>query len=258
MAGGLGSQLLGMMEGLTRRKLGQKVSIDTSYFSPQHDHLTQHDLDVVHRAWELDRYGLFPENFDMSRPPLRQPPDPHDSRRYSGELVRKIWNEDWSDVFPIAAETEQALTEIGLKTSDDFASVHIRRGDYLAVSSRVLSIDETLLMVGALKDCLPRTVIFFSDSDFSDQDKQSVHGSCLSSDIHFANFNDIHVVHGIMRKSRVLVCANSTFSWSAGILNTVPGATVLAPQHFFGLGKGVVNGYFQAGSDWMIRRPGGA
>jgi hypothetical protein len=62
------------------------------------------------------------------------------------------------------------------------------------------------------------------------------------------------LVHDLMRESKLLVTANSTFSFTAGLLSK-PETLVFMPMTFYGGPKGILQGAkFRSSSDFFLMR----
>ena len=131
-----------------------------------------------------------------------------------------------------------------------FTVVHIRAGDYLNVSTRYIQIEEVLPILSQIK--VDRSIIFTSDTKFSEQQKEKMSNQLSLHDVIFLDEPDTdqHQIHCLMRHANTLICSNSTFSFSASVLREVP-MKVLAPTHFFGR-ESKHNALFQSKSNWMF------
>jgi hypothetical protein len=250
--GGLGTQLLGLMLFELRRSLDPRVTCDVSYFA-QGLFAPEETAGATQRPWELDRYGFELDQFASTpNPRIRMRLSPDDQAAVDAPYVARLARSEWAHRIPPVAETAPALARVGLAPGDQFASVHVRRGDYLKVSSRVLSLEEVLSACQRLGSLLPENVFIHSDDDFTDREKLQISSELDARHCQFLVGGDQHVSHGIMRCSDVLVTANSTFSWTAALLSTKPHATALIPQDFFGPDRLRVNRLFQATTDWAL------
>ena len=254
LEGGLGSQLLGMMTYLTRRQNDRRWKCDVSYFFPEVREPTFVGAGV-RRPWELDRYGyeLHSPAFTTSRRSYFRR-DYESEARDETETLAKISTRNWSTAFAIPPEARMRLNQLPLGGSARFAAMHVRRGDYLAVASRVVSIQESLGMARRLRALLPDTVVLLSDDPFTDSDREQVAEDLSGLNCIFLEERDPHISHGIMRLSQVLVTSNSTFSWTASVMMEQDDAIALAPLKFFGEHQSALNSMFQASGDWMLLR----
>lgn len=228
--GGLGSQLLALIRLLNLKHYGHKASTDTSYFYPKED-----DFRTVQRPWRLDRYG-YPiskiEAFHDSRvlPTLRSIAGKEKS---NWEFARQIL----SSRFPLnETALENLLDSIGLSIKEEFSVVHLRRGDYLIDSSRVITDSEVTTFLKRFPNLLTKNLIFLSDSTLKIQHDKNLksalaqHGISVFT-IEGTNFDEI-TIHDLMRRAKFLLCSNSTFSFSAAVLADKDSVAV-APINFF-------------------------
>ena len=203
--------------------------------------------------WELNRYGvdlgdpgfIRSRRYFLRRGYLKQA---HIDREFAERLIAPKWNQ----AFPVVGDAVICAQSLGLLDGGDFACVHVRRGDYLKVSSRVVSFEESLHFVARTSLLLPRRIIFLSDQAFSDNERLSAMTLLPRHDCIFYSHDDQHVVHGIMRLSNVLITSNSTFSWTAALLASDPANLAFSPQDFFGSGMEALNAVFRRTSKWMI------
>ena len=117
---------------------------------------------------------------------------------------------------------------------DDFAVIHIRRGDYLNVASKVVSTEELIKFVDKIKKLLPENVLISSDSLLPTSEKDLFSNTFAESNLVYVDpHEDPVIVHNLMRSSTVLVASNSTFSFTAGLL-AKNGCMVFFPTNYFG------------------------
>lgn len=254
LEGGLGSQLLGMMTFLTRSQDDSRWKCDVSYFFPEVKEVTFVGAGV-RRPWELDRYGypLHSPSFICSRRSFFRR-DYESGARDEAETLAKISSLNWSSRFALPSEARKKLHQFPLGGSGQFAAIHVRRGDYLAVASRVVSIRESLAIARRAKSLLPDTVVLLSDDPFTKSDREEVLRNLPGLNCIFFEERDPHVSHGVMRLSQVLITSNSTFSWTASVMMEREDAIALAPLKFFGDRQAALNSMFQASGDWMFLR----
>lgn len=256
LEGGLGSQLMGMLLFEVRRLQDPATQCDVSYFFPE---IFQPQLTdgATRRPWELHRYGI-----DLHDPRFvrhrwyRLRADYETRARDDEPYAASLAGNHWSTLFPIVDAARQRVQDLGVGDADGYASVHIRRGDYLKVSARILDLPEVLDFVRSLHSLLPERILFLSDDDFLPAEMDQVRTLLAAKECLFVNESDQHVVHGMMRLSKVLITSNSSFSWSAGLMLERPDAMAFAPEHFFGTTAPHLNNVFQAPARWMIVGPG--
>ena len=139
------------------------------------------------------------------------------------------------ELFPIdKAATSKILSHYGI-AGNNFDAIHIRKGDYLRVASRVITVSENAAILTKLRNQLSKELFVFSDTALSESEKEVVKVAAPHSNTHFLSEDDLEggTVHDLMRLSKVLITANSTFSLSAGILASKE-TVVYSPLLFFG------------------------
>lgn len=255
LEGGLGSQILSTLEYVSTNK-----AIDISYFTNPPEATTD-GPDIW--PWELSRYGI---ELSFFRNRVRKKPHRWQfalrPQIYGGDLSTSSeyeipWKIDGGiDLFPInEADALEVLTSYGID-DNEFGAIHIRRGDYLRVSSRVISIEENIGILTRLKSQLPRCMFVFSDTTLKKAEIEEIRASAPNIKMIFLSENELEngTVHDLMRMSKVLIAANSTFSYSAGLLARGD-TTVYCPLIFFG-GKGdyLKSRIFNQAGDYFLLR----
>lgn len=254
--GGLGSQIISYMLVDTLLAQGKRPIVDFSYFD---DEIT--DSNLSQWKWELSSFGI-----DEVKYRIQFKIGPGDrfllslikaTRGFSGrskneaQLIQKCDLESISRELSIPEGTHSALEELALKPFQ-YSMVHIRKGDFLKVSSRVISASETLEALKKFRNLNFGNTILVTDGEFSEEEIQAIYSSSIFNSIILLENNKYtnHTLHGMMRLSRILVTSNSTFSWTAGLLNRHPESIVLSPTHFF---RNPLNDeLFQTTSSWMV------
>jgi len=232
--GGLGSQILGVISFWERQeRYGvAKARCDLSYFKSQN----RGEL----WDWELDRYQI----------------DLKDLQRYESGTIRNIlklksdflseleidsgyWiqaRKKYLDRFhfdPVLANNfKEKFTEF--KNVHSYGAVHIRRGDYLKVASRVIKFNEYLALLISIRKLIPKDLLIISDSPLHEKEKEEL--GDLFGDYHNLIFLDDpqldpFLIHCILREADVLVTSNSTFSFSAAVLGK-SGQLAFSPVNF--------------------------
>ncbi len=233
LEGGLGSQILGTLEFINTDKL-----IDISYFtSPPKAEDAGPDV----WKWELGRYGI-ELNFFQNR--LRKTPykwyralkpQVQDLNLSTSGKYANPWSIEGGDLFPInKAATSNILSSYGIE-KNCFGAIHIRKGDYLRVSSRVIGTKQNAAILTKLQAQLPREIFVFSDTPLQPAELGELKAAAPHLNMTFLSEEDLGsgTVHDLMRISQVLIAANSTFSFSAGILASKE-TVVYCPLLFFG------------------------
>jgi hypothetical protein len=237
--GGLGSQILSYIE---FAKNPRRVDLSYFRFPPT---IYQNGPDIW--SWELDAYGIHLESFKdyektkrfnpwVMRRPTTMDSVKHILKQEEKKKERTTWSSDKiRQCFPI---DQNALGSICKKHQIELnktSTIHIRRGDYERVASRLVEYWEYEDLLKSVSPFIEKNLLFISDSGLPIEVKQNFIDSFPDRTIKFFTSHEISTksAHDIMRMSKVLITANSTFSISAGLLsdeNTI----VLSPIDFFG------------------------
>ena len=237
-AGGMGTQILQAATFLHLRGAGREVYADLSYFDRPLRLAMEGDRGVAtHWHWQLDHYGLTQDFF------LEAPKRPHDR---SCRIIA-----DGAEMMKIGIA---ALTQNQIRRQFDdpiksplvsssvaegsFFCVHIRRGDYLNVASHLLT-DEYFISISKKFSKLFYKAVVLSDSLLGNSLKKEF--MSIFPDSIFLDQADPKDCHRIMRNAAALVCSNSTFSLTAGLLNA--DGLVFLPKKWF------------AEKDFLIEKP---
>ena len=219
--GGLGSQILGAISFWEHQeRFGvEKAKCDITYFStPKREGLWN---------WELDQYQISLtelKKFESVgfRNILRMKSDFLSDL----ELNANYWIEvrkKYLDRFQFDSNQVDALREeiTGLEIKKSYVAVHIRRGDYLQVASKVIDFAEYLNLLLTIRELIPTDLLIVSDSQLHEKEKETLcnyfgnsHNLVFLDDPQLDTF----LIHCILREADVLVTSNSTFSFSAALL----------------------------------------
>ena len=235
LEGGLGSQIIGVIYfwNLASNTKDRKVSCDLSYFN---DSRSSESL----RPWALDVFGI----------PLNEFQKYEKKSKLSKFFLKKDYLTDQElevDYWGVAREKyikrfnyspeimiEYFRAKIKLDLQEEYTAVHVRRGDYLQVASLLVSTNQYVELLESIQPLLSNDIVFVSDSKFSESEIELL-TQAVGSDrkCHYLDSPDIEpfAVHCLLRSSSVLVCANSTFSFTAGILGK-NGQRVFSPLNF--------------------------
>ena len=255
LEGGLGTQILGMIAFHYLSFIeNRKVNLDLSYFKVNNLlPLTREDGLTVW-PWALGRYGFDLESLRQSSPANRLSLKKRGGWVFNNDLsvikiLEKALDYKWNHLFPFK-ESTSLLNQIQEKTGMSFTVVHVRGGDYLKVSSKVVSIEEVLPVLKNIK--IDHHIIFTSDSQFSKKDREYITNQLDLNEVLFLDNPDIdqHEIHCLMRHANFLICSNSTFSFTAALLAETD-TKVLAPTNFFKGNASENNFLFQKNSKWM-------
>jgi Glycosyl transferase family 11 len=232
--GGLGSQILGAIAFWNlQAKLGEEnVRCDLSYFSQ-----------------EAQSKGLWPYELEKFNVSISEFKKFESTSKWSilkakrdfltnDELAHHYWEEsrsrfqskfdyDRNEIFKYFREI------IELELDEPFTAIHIRRGDYLQVASKIINVDEYFQLLKVLSNLLFGKVLIISDSVVSDEDRSKLQKVLHSSQVIYLDAPglDAFRTHCLLREAKLLITANSTYSFSAGLLGR-QGQMVFSPMQF--------------------------
>ena len=256
--GGLGSQLLAYIEYENKKRIfGSQANSDTSYFIE--DRVFEHESGLVHWRWRLDHYGITLQRINAEKPAVqgknsRRRPTVQERQKFC--LSNRIFGVTSEILYQLPVKStpleRNKIFFAGLEASE-YGVVHIRKGDYLKVASRVIKVSEVIRTLEILKNDLPPTLIFVSDGEISEleknQVKEAIDGGKKTISVNYFDSTypviDETLVHDLMRCAQLLITSNSTFSLSAGLLNVRPDKRVLIPVSFFGESDQEINEIFR-------------
>jgi hypothetical protein len=246
--GGMGSQILSFMQHQILLETNPKAKLDARYF------YTPAPKNTKVWDWELSEYGHPLPKLDVSlRAKLRYLGRESTTRASKSNLT--IWEEiskrRFQSLFPLHESTADLKKLFDISENQSFAAIHIRRGDYLTVSSKLIAVEEYLEMIERMSSNFDLRVLVFSDDPFSDLDQARINSACRGQ-VSFITGLDQHGVHGLMRCAATLVTSNSTFSLTAALLSEHTNPTILAPTLFFSNQNRDVNLLIQQLSRWMF------
>jgi hypothetical protein len=230
--GGLGSQILSYILFRYKIEKNEKISCDLTYFnnimSDYHE-----DKKVSLWSYKLDNYGIpmtkLPSKIKKSRLKLRPKFIPLDFSNISNDLLNKVK----SEIKVNKKLLETYLMSHNVKADDPYAVIHLRKGDYLFVASHLIGEEQVINLISKISDFLPEKIFIASDGQIDNSlfawfkvNRPNIQLIQAESDI------DTFILHDLMRNSRLLVAANSTFSFSAALLSSEKTISFI-PQIFY-------------------------
>jgi len=249
--GGLGSQLIGAFSYYFFSSTSEysKVLVDDSYFDIT-DPSKSSDLSFWN--WELDRYGLQRLNFSRPRGISKV------VCKFLKPIEFKADVDFWYFVksnlkskFPIDRKSVNVFLE-NSQVLSDYGCLHIRRGDYVRVASKLISHEEYLSLLAKITDCLPVQMIVFSDELILEEWKVKYRHSLGEKTIFITDDSlEPGLIHDVMRLSKVLITANSTFSFTAGILAD-SNSVVYSPINFYGPEQSNMENNFRTAGRFVV------
>jgi hypothetical protein len=263
--GGLGSQILAYIEFINRRNNSSQFTFtETSYFDV--NQVFNQENGVTHWQWRLNEYGVELEEMRKF--------SKYNSKRIS-KLRRPNGNEysEYIKKHNLWSPTKNVLEELPIKSSKeyrekvffsgrrifDYGVVHIRKGDYLNVASKLIDIDDIEKIMIKLKLSLPKNLVIVSDGIITTSERKKLNSAysvfTLSKIEYYDKSNsniDETLVHDLMRSANFLLTSNSTFSFTAGLLNNVDNRLVVFPSSFYGGSDIVSDSLYQTHSKYCI------
>jgi hypothetical protein len=239
--GGLGSQILSFIEFQEKNKNSDKpVSVNLDYFSGVSSDYTD-ETGLSRWSWKLNHYGIDQSIFEQENFFKKLYKKYLLTRSSSISEVfynfRETKKQQYENSFPINEIATSAYLELILGSKNvEYCVVHIRRGDYLSVATKVVAVDELTRLIQKIKHLLPKIILISSDSYLTSLEKEKL-AECLPGFTHkyIEPSESPFLVHDLMRTSKVLIASNSTFSFSAGLLAN-DDCLVFFPTKYFGEG----------------------
>lgn len=265
--GGLGSQLLSFIEfqNKTEKFEGPQFA-NLSYF--ESNRVFQHENGLTHWKWRLDHYGHQLEDFNTLSEEdkfasYRRPTATEQVQHLVSNQLLKVSVETLSALPILSTKSQRNEVFFNGSDTDDFGVIHLRKGDYLKVASRVLGVQDLLGTLSSLKAILPTSIVLVSDGRLDEAERISIERVLSGSSVSTLRFHDGSssqvdetVVHDLMRRARFLMTSNSTFSFSAGLLNTVADSLVVFPLDFYGDNPGDMSFQFRSKAQFGILERG--
>lgn len=261
--GGLGSQILSMIQLMNlSRGTNVEVAANCDYF--ERNEVFTHDNGLTHWKWALDRYGIHREELVLKfkakasrrREQLRLSPSEFSEFICNNSLFRV--DDEIKSNFPITTLAEdRSIAFFEGRTVTAYAVIHIRKGDYLKVASKIVKVDEVVSFLDTVRAFMPKEVIVISDGEFTHQEISSFEWVLPSESGFQLRFYgseskfDEYLCHDLMRLADFLVTSNSTFSFTAGILSEKKNSSIFFPTEFYAHGSNL-NLVFQKSSTFSL------
>lgn len=248
--GGLGSQIIGWIKYHVAKELfaNKEIQLDLSYFlSVQTEELIP---GLTKWKWELDQYGLKLKDLNPGKKPLLTDIAYEKRAQFELQLFQEMAGRNWEHLFPLTKSAIELIRNLELPI--EFGVVHLRRGDYLKVGSKIIHETEVCKLLEKISGLLPQTLLVISDSEISDLGFNRIREAAKVGDIQKIIRGDMHAVHGLMRQSKILIASNSTYSISAALTMT-NGGTTIYPANLYGSTMPNLNRNFNSLADWHIQ-----
>ena len=252
--GGHGSQIIKYAIFAKYKELNGKIHLDNSYF---HSSMISEN-NYIKRPWTLDKYGIELAQHSVV-PFYTRISDERFINIFEGTIQKAFMDPEWLNAtFPLPKGIEIELENLGVsvETLNIGVGIHIRQGDYVDVASKYLKDNDYAAILekvlGTMRFLENRIVIIFSDSDVN-----ALLFPKVFSIINKFNFNfivldkvDPWISHCAMRFVNVLICANSTFSFSAALLRQ--GISIF-PKEFYSDSSKPLNQIILNSANYLIR-----
>jgi hypothetical protein len=211
-SGGLGAQLYSAAAYYYLEQQGESVIADMNYFNITPRIATMHGQVSIWK-YELEDYNISINNFkqDITYEKCLEKIDDGMKKGLLGEAGFK--SEEIRQKFPINSNSYLFIKDV--LNNKDFICLHVRRGDYLNVASYIIPDEKYFNIIKEVSKNI-KTIVVVSDTPISQSLKDGL--DSLNLNIIYKMGGNIHIIHGIMRLSTILICSNSQFSMTAGFL----------------------------------------
>lgn len=236
--GGLGSQLLALIEYQAKLQIFDgSLLANVTYFAK--DRIP--DRSKIIRPWRLDNYGYTLNYFEEKNRQSHSQGGKY-SRPTIGEhadfiLKHRIFEFGESMKLPLPSKIEHLRVQNIVLKEQEFGSIHLRRGDYRKVASHLVEFQDVLHVIRRQSSDIPNTMFFFTDSILPPLEKFKLKKTFREIEKKLVliegtkHLTDLEI-HQIMRQSKFLIASNSTFSFSAALLNVLEDSTIYVPNVF--------------------------
>lgn len=250
--GGLGAQILSSAIYYHFLSRGYRTFADLSYFSNDHRIATPGQKgQISYWKWELDCYGVSRDSLAIETPGERGAPTLHDGalkfslamEALSAPDVRAHFYTAGNDAFSAHYRTTQLNDE-------QYLCLHVRRGDYLNVASHLVSSSELDSIASKFSGLVDR-ILILSDSPIGESEFGNLRSKFGGRINVIDNDPDPILAHSLMRNAAVLICSNSQFSLSAGLLSN---GLKIIPKVWFGADARRINLAVDRMSDFAVFR----
>lgn len=227
--GGMGAQILSAAIYFAKRRAGETVYADLSYFDAEERVAVVGQAGEVSQwAWQLDRFGIPMSAFE-ARPSGNEGAEVlADGPQKLKMALQALDQAETRQHFPVPEDVSDLLPE-GWQAP--YLCIHVRRGDYVNVASHLVGDGEFIACAEELAGLLEHVVVL-SDSPVPASMREALSATFAHS--YVPDGLDVFATHRMMRGARVLICSNSQFSLIAAVLNRK--AMVLVPRKWFGAG----------------------
>ena len=253
--GGHGSQIIKYAIFAKYKEICGRISLHNSYFYPSMTSSTK----LIQRPWILNKYGieLTPKHS------IRGYTKISDERfvRVFEDSIRKAFSDiDWlNSLFPLPKDIEVEIEDkLGLSADilSDCVGLHIRQGDFAWTASTYLTDNDYAKVMAKILDTLRfsehKIIVIFSDSLVNEQIFPELFSIIAGFNLRILVLDqaDPWLSHCAMRLVNLLICSNSTFSFSAAILRS--GMSIF-PKEFYSDKSKPLNQIFLESANYLVR-----
>jgi predicted site-specific integrase-resolvase len=236
-------------------KVRQTTFLDVTYY------LNQENISngIVMRKWALNKFGIDIPKYSFESRAVRYT-DKQYIQLFQNYIELAFNDKSWlNSIFPLPKNVDELIEqELGVEISAISKSVgiHLRQGDYKFVASKIISDFEYANLMSQLSKIMTRrenqTVVIFSDENVQKNDFPILFELLEQEkfEVIVLDSRDDFLTHCAMRKVRILICANSTFSFSAALLRE---GLSFFPREFYKDGSSELNSQFALSSNWLVR-----
>lgn len=231
--GGLGSQILNVLRfwNLQEVNSDKHVKCDLSYFNYS-DRSNLWNWELGQFGIELNQFAMYESKSKFNK--YREKLDYLNLNELNSNYWRSIRNK-YIDRFSFPHETTRASLNnlLGKEILGNYCAIHIRRGDYLSVASKLVQVNEYLEVTSKLLLLLPDNILLVSDSPISREVISKFEKILCEKKIFSLDDPNLdpYFIHCTLRMAKVLITGNSTFSFSAALLGDEH-QVALSPNQF--------------------------
>jgi hypothetical protein len=244
--GGLGAQIFSYSVYRYLKLIKYKTKADLSYFNLKKKiaHISLKSANVgntglTHWGYSLNFYGLNKNTFDVLSNTNKKEQYINNTLYFNLVFMALSHNKIKAQL-PLPKREFFFKSQKYLKFNNgislnkyNYICVHIRRGDYLNVSSYIVPDNDFLNISNKFKNII-NSIVIISDSILSEKIKKkikSMYKNYLFLDNEAGDETKEFNSHCLMRFAKILICSNSQYSLSAGMLSD---GLVLFPKKWFG------------------------
>lgn len=240
--GGLGAQIISSSIYFNLKKMGHKIYADLKYFNTQSKIAALGVKEPSIWPWQMKEFGIVPNCFEIIDNEFKVKPiiKIRDGKLKLELAINALSCNEIKNKFKLPIPNDLKLygeSTNSIENNCRYMCIHVRRGDYVNVATHLVSDNEFIGIAGRFSNVVNRLIVV-SDSELNDEFKASVRKIFDHVEIFDGSKLPASLVHRIMSNSAVLVCSNSQFSLTAGLINN---GLVIVPKKWFGSGANDIN-----------------